>query len=941
MFRWITRFLDLRESEARPVVQSFLVLFLLIAGHTTLETARDALFLTKLPPSQLNLVYIALAGLSFVVAAASTRLARKFGRRNSLIATLCLAAFTTTLLHAMTQTPRVVMALYVFSGLVGAVLSPQFWLLAAQMFTSAQGRRVFGPIASGGVVGGLAGASTAAILLARYPVTSLLLVAAFAFVGTALLLTTLGLPGDDTFSARLDFPGTLLQPAAKPAQVVSKQPFVWRVALLVGLSTAAVLTVDYLFKSTAARTIAPERLGDFFARYYAVMNGVSLVVQLLVAGRIVRRLGVAGATGVMPMLLLGGGVASFVSAGALLPVLGMRLVDGGLRHSLNRVATELLYLPMATAVRERAKSLIDTVLVRLVQAATAGVLFGLGMAGLLSPQVLAGIIITLCSGWAVVAFGLRTPYLDLFRRALASGKLQLGDEVTEIDMNAAEALVEAMASPDPVQVIAALDVLEQRHRSKLIPALILYHDAEPVLLRALEIFGASPRDDWTTLGERLLSDPRESVRVATVRALAKHGVASALARASEDHSATVQAYAAFYLALHSDEVDLSEHPRLAMMVQAPGAFGDAVRRVLLTAIADAADPRASALVLTIATSRTLDNSDETIALLAYAMKALGDPRFIPFLVARLGQRPGRAAVRQALVAMGTPALTALEDGLSRPREDAGSPARPRADAASRFETERRVRTHIPRSIADFGFQRAFDFLLLRLENERDGLVRYKVLRGLGHLVATSDVKVDRTRIEREAQRNLIEHLRVTALRVAVDSGRAAGVEAPPGEALLTGLLGDKQSQSLERAFRLLKIAHKREDIHRVHIAATSKDRSIRSNAGEFLDTLLAGRGRRELRELFRLLVDELAPAERVQRTAAYLGPVPRNRDEALATLIEDRDEAIATLASYYALSLGADNLRASVERARKDRPSLDLLIDQLFGPAPIPLAGTA
>ena len=81
MLRRINRFFDLREGEARPVVQSFLVLFLIIGGHTTLETARDALFLTKLPPSQLNVVYIALAGLSFLVAAASTRLAARFGRR--------------------------------------------------------------------------------------------------------------------------------------------------------------------------------------------------------------------------------------------------------------------------------------------------------------------------------------------------------------------------------------------------------------------------------------------------------------------------------------------------------------------------------------------------------------------------------------------------------------------------------------------------------------------------------------------------------------------------------------------------------------------------------------------------------------------------------------------------------------------------------------------
>jgi hypothetical protein len=146
-------------------------------------------------------------------------------------------------------------------------------------------------------------------------------------------------------------------------------------------------------------------------------------------------------------------------------------------------------------------------------------------------------------------------------------------------------------------------------------------------------------------------------------------------------------------------------------------------------------------------------------------------------------------------------------------------------------------------------------------------------------------------------------------------------------------------QSLERAFRLLKIAHKREDIHRVHTAALSLDRRVRSNAGEFLDTLLWGRARRDLRELFRLVVDDLEPAERVKRAAPHLGSIPRDRDQALAALIEDRDEAVAMLSSYYALTLGAESLRASVERARRDRPSLDTLLQRFLGATLMP-AGT-
>src|SRR5581483_4885573 len=123
-------------------------------------------------------------------------------------------------------------------------------------------------------------------------------------------------------------------------------PFLVRVAMLVGLSTAAVLVVDYAFKTAATRHSAPEQLGELFAAYYAVRNAVSLVVQVFLAGRITRGAGVVGALAVMPLLLLAGGIAAIALPGVLLVVLILKGVDGGLRYSLNRVATELLYLPL-------------------------------------------------------------------------------------------------------------------------------------------------------------------------------------------------------------------------------------------------------------------------------------------------------------------------------------------------------------------------------------------------------------------------------------------------------------------------------------------------------------------------------------------------------------------------------------------------------------------
>src|SRR5262249_4631413 len=170
------------------------------------------------------------------------------------------------------------------SGLIGAVLVPQFWALAGRMFTVSQGRRLLGPIASAGVLGGLVGSATAAAALSVVPVRSLVALAGLVFVGAGGVVAAMreeGAVAEPTHG-----------PRRSPLRAFRGGPFLARIAILVCLSPAALLVVDSLFKWTVAHAVAPENLGRFFARYYTVLNGLALLAQLFVGGAIVRRLGV-------------------------------------------------------------------------------------------------------------------------------------------------------------------------------------------------------------------------------------------------------------------------------------------------------------------------------------------------------------------------------------------------------------------------------------------------------------------------------------------------------------------------------------------------------------------------------------------------------------------------------------------------------------------------
>jgi hypothetical protein len=246
--------------------------------------------------------------------------------------------------------------------------------------------------------------------------------------------------------------------------------------------------------------------------------------------------------------------------------------------------------------------------------------------------------------------------------------------------------------------------------------------------------------------------------------------------------------------------------------------------------------------------------------------------------------------------------------------------------------------HLPKTLGRFGTKWAADKLLDGLERERDGRVRYKMLRALGRLVADSKVTVDRIRIERIARTNLAAHFQLLGLRTALGAAPTQTRDQRwKTYHLFAGLLDDKLKQSLERAFRLLKIAHPREDIHRVYLAALSNDRRARANAGEFLDALLRRRDQDALRDLVRLACDDLPAAEQVARAANLLGfTPPATREDAVRAAVADPDIKLATLAALYAVAMGDDWLDTALEL----RPQLATAARDLFQDVLLTLRGS-
>ncbi len=890
----LRRLFDIRPAERARASQAAGALFAILAGFTISETARDSLFLASNGAKQLALAYLAIAAIAMVAIAANAWVVRRLGRRGALIVTLVVAATGTAAFYVIPRGSAAGLALYLWTGLIGTVVVVQYWLLAGTRFTTAEAKRLYGPIAASGAIGTLAGALFAWRLLYDLEIEGLLLVASGFYVVAAVLLAR------DTESVESRLRSAEARPRSKGGTKQPQGTYIRRVVLLTVCATAVALLADWLFKSAAGATFRTDELARFIARYNGIVAALSLVFQLIGTTWLVRRLGVLGMAMLLPSLLLIGGAATVLTAGSFLAIGLTKGADSSLRYSVNRVSTELLWMPVPDRIRASVREPLESAGTRLVQALTAALLLGLATVGLADATLVAVILAGIALVWTVMAAGLRRHYLDQLRKSVNRRSI---DPVHQLDVKAIETVVAALSSEDDRRVIAAIHILVARERANLIPPLILRHDSIEVQRAALEAMTTPERTDWIPLTWRLLkaTDPR--ARMLALRALARVDDQTAIVAGLCDDDPGVMAHGVFWSLQQGTAAGVRDNPAVMALLAESGQRGDQARNELIEAIRVDGDKRWVDVMLDVAVTRDV----AMIERLALAIEHVPDPRFIPFLMRRLETRAARPAVRRALLAIGEPALDALETALVDP------------------ETSKRVRLHVPSTLAAFGSSAAAEILGRQLANERSGAVRYRLLRALARMATQDEIIVDARLLLAELRLHLEEYGRLLALAVPV----LADTDDRASAILLRGLLADKVSQALDRAFLALQALHPRENMREIERAIKGDDQRARDHGREFLDTLThtpfyTRSEAHGIRARLLILGEDLDARERMSRIG--LGAdIPLTVAESVGRLIREGDRLISACAGYYAIELGTPDLTAVVDEVIAVRPLFEPL----------------
>ncbi len=888
-------FADIRPEERRAAATAFVGLFGILASHTILETARDALFLSRLPASHLPWMYLAIAGVAVLISDSPLKRLGRHAVHFSLSLLLLVSAVVTCgfWLASGWGGSSKLYVLYVWTGVFGTLATVEFWIILGEMYTVTQAKRIFRLIGTGSVLGAVAGSVIARLVVGSFPAEALLPASAALMVvtalGPALLLRRASAEGP---------PDQGLAALKEPLRLIQGSVYLKNLAFLVLVSAAAVTLADYVFKSAVARSVPKESLASFFATFYMGLNLAALLTQFLLAGVLMRLLGLHRALWVLPTFIALGS-ASVAFGGGLLAALFLKGSDGAFRFSLHKTGMELLFVPIPDSLRARVKPFIDSAAQRGGQAVAS--LAILGDAWLQrGDYVIASAAAGLSVVWIAWAADLKKHYLNLFRAALRQGSIHSSVDLPELDLGTLESLFSSLNSTEDAEVLAALDLLGEEGRIRLVPALVLFHPSSAVVLRAFDLFEASARSDFVPIADRLIGHPDPEVRAAALRArnAASFDEAS-LRAATTDVDPLVRATA--LVGLVSRGVGTEEDKESIEGI----ACSANVRTRLTLARAIARQPHDAFLP---ALTLLGDSSEEEVQVeVARAMGAVKSDAFLPALISFLVSHEVRPAAREALVAHGERALQFLKEAL--------------ADEALPHE----IRRHVPRSLMWFDPEAAVKILEARLIEETDGLVRFKIIRALGRLATENpDLRFDDRILDQAVDRTVAATYRLLEWRVILERGAAQDpARATPSHELLVALLRDKETHALERLFRLLSLRFPRENFKPIHQGLKSADPKIRATSRELTENVLVP----PLRDSVLGLIDDAPEAQRLAaRGEAAAGP--GTYQDLLGELLDQPGETIRSLTALHIGELGLVSFR---ERLRGfDRRRTGFFVRQVF-----------
>lgn len=438
MHRYFSGFLqnlfNIRREEWLPVLLAALYFFCILTALMVVRPAREALGMQR-GIENLRWVFFGTAFVTLLANPLFGLLVSKLRRAVFITVTyvffmLSFVGFFLVLVLAPGAVGELTgLVFYVWFSVFNLFSTMVFWAVMVDRFSLEQSKRFFAFIAVGGTGGAIFGPTLAALLAEPLGTPALLLVSVF-FLGLALVAAWAVTHTGGSSEGSLATAGESVIGGSPWAGIRS----VMQSRYLMGISAYVVILAVMATFIYFTRLQMVAALGDdldtrttLFARIDLITQVATLILQAIVAGHLMKRLGIAVTMALLPVTVALGFIG-LAMVGSLAALVVFESCFRAVQRAVMRPARETLYTVVSREDKYKAKAFIDTFVYRsgdIVGAQTEGLLsrtaMGLG--------ALAAVAVPLAVVWAALGVWLGRAQAREAHTDLASGGIAAADKL--------------------------------------------------------------------------------------------------------------------------------------------------------------------------------------------------------------------------------------------------------------------------------------------------------------------------------------------------------------------------------------------------------------------------------------------------------------------------------------------------------------------------------
>ena len=405
--RWLKRVMPATPQERAAALWSFAYFFALLAGYYVLRPLRDQMGIAggvKNLPWLFTATFITLLVAQPLYGALVARLPR--ARFIPIVYHFFVANLVLfwVLLTFGVETVLVARIFFVWVSVFNLFAVAVFWSFMADLFTSEQGKRLFGFIGAGGTAGALLGPIMTIWLSVPLGPVNLMIAAAVLLeiaVFCVYRLERAAVVHTGPKATTENIGGSAF--AAIPELV--RSPYLLGIAVWVALLSYAATIIYFEQAHIVSEAVKTAGLQTrVFASIDLAVSLLTLVTQLLVTGQLLKRVGTGVAAAALPAVYVVG-FAVLAVMPTLAVVMTIQVLQRWMHFAIANPARQLFFTVVTREEKYKAKNLVDVVVYR-GSDALSGWIFDTMQALGLKLGAIALCSLPVVAGWLVLSMGL-------------------------------------------------------------------------------------------------------------------------------------------------------------------------------------------------------------------------------------------------------------------------------------------------------------------------------------------------------------------------------------------------------------------------------------------------------------------------------------------------------------------------------------------------------